>query len=150
MPQPNNPEDQEPLMVASLVGVDVKLLQTKLLERSREREIDGDALELLQTHKLGGRHAARLNKFLTTMERQSELNLYFTVRSHRKWLGSFIIFAKRLVRKLLKWLFEPLLEQQSNWNRSAYQTHVYQLRILQELEERMGQLEYQVESERSK
>lgn len=40
----------------------------------------------------------------------------FTIRSHRKFIGPFLVLAKRAVRKTLYWLIRPYWEQQINFN----------------------------------
>ncbi|MZK53461.1 hypothetical protein [Clostridium beijerinckii] len=43
----------------------------------------------------------------------------FTIRSHRKFIGPFLILAKRAVRKILYWFIKPYWEQQTNFNAAA-------------------------------
>lgn len=42
----------------------------------------------------------------------------WVLRSHRKFIGKFIIFGKKVVRKLLRWYIEPIVEQQNRFNGS--------------------------------
>lgn len=38
------------------------------------------------------------------------------ITSHRKIIGRFIVFGKRLVRKFLRWYINPLIDQQREFN----------------------------------
>jgi len=39
-----------------------------------------------------------------------------SITSHRKWIGRFIVFGKRVVRKLLRWYINPIAEDQTRFN----------------------------------
>lgn len=47
------------------------------------------------------------------------IRAYLPISSHRKVIGKVIIFAKKAVRKCLKWYIEPIVEQQNEFNASA-------------------------------
>lgn len=48
-----------------------------------------------------------------------EITSYWVLRSNRKVIGKFITFGKKVVRKLLKWYIEPIVEQQNKFNGSV-------------------------------
>lgn len=48
-----------------------------------------------------------------------EITPYWVLRSSRKVIGKFITFGKKVVRKLLKWYIEPIVEQQNRFNGSV-------------------------------
>ena len=50
-----------------------------------------------------------------------ELHYYRPIYSCRKFIGRGIVFGKRVVRKLLKFLLEPLVEEQNNFNSAVTQ-----------------------------
>lgn len=43
----------------------------------------------------------------------------FIITSHRKYIGKFIVFSKKNVRKILKWYINPPWEKQRGFNGSA-------------------------------
>ena len=47
-----------------------------------------------------------------------EVSSHWAITSHRKFIGKFIIIGKKIVRKLLKWYVEPIIEQQNEFNGS--------------------------------
>lgn len=51
-----------------------------------------------------------------------EIHYYRPIYSCRKFIGRAIVFGKRVVRKLLKFLIEPLVGEQTNFNSAVTQT----------------------------
>lgn len=43
----------------------------------------------------------------------------FPITSHRKITGKFIVFGKKLLRKLLRWYIDPIIERQIEYNMST-------------------------------
>jgi FkbM family methyltransferase len=56
---------------------------------------------------------------LDRMRQFSHVSTYYTITSHRPIIGPFIVFGKRLVRKLLKWYVERVCQMQSEFNAAA-------------------------------
>lgn len=54
--------------------------------------------------------------YLTTMESMRENFAFRQIHSHRKVIGSVIVFFKRFIRKMLKWYIEPVCFQQTDFN----------------------------------
>lgn len=48
-----------------------------------------------------------------------EIHSHWSISSHRKFIGRFIVFFKKIVRKLLKWYIDPIVEQQNRFNGSV-------------------------------
>lgn len=42
------------------------------------------------------------------------------ITSHRKVLGKYIVFFKKVFRKLTRWLFRPFVDQQNNVNQLVF------------------------------
>ncbi|MDR3541809.1 MAG: class I SAM-dependent methyltransferase [Desulfosporosinus sp.] len=47
------------------------------------------------------------------------VNIDFPITSHRKTIGHFIVFGKKLMRKFLRWYVNPSMEQQREFNGSV-------------------------------
>lgn len=56
---------------------------------------------------------------LDRMRQYSHVSTYYTITSHRPIIGPFIVFGKRVVRKLLKWYVERVCQMQSDFNAAA-------------------------------
>jgi O-antigen chain-terminating methyltransferase len=48
-----------------------------------------------------------------------EITSYWAITSHRKYIGKFLVLGKKIVRKLLKWYVNPIIEQQNEFNGSV-------------------------------
>lgn len=57
-----------------------------------------------------------IHQYINIMEKNRKNYAYRNIFSHRKVLGPFIVFTKKLVRKVLKWYIEPFTFQQSDFN----------------------------------
>ena len=53
---------------------------------------------------------------LQVLEGQKETSYYRVIVSDRKVIGKLVIFTKRVIRRLLKWLIEPICAQQTAFN----------------------------------
>ena len=51
-----------------------------------------------------------------------QIHYYRPIYSCRKWIGSFIVFGKKAARKLLKFLIEPVVEEQNQFNSAVVRT----------------------------
>lgn len=65
----------------------------------------------------------------------------FPINSHRKFIGSFLIFGKKIVRKFLRWYIHPLAENQSIYNS-------YNLYLSSELKDYISFLENKVNQQK--
>ena len=68
------------------------------------------------TGLLFNKEADKYQESLQTLNALADNRAFRPISSHRKLLGSIIIFFKRIVRKLLKWYIEPISEQQTDFN----------------------------------
>jgi FkbM family methyltransferase len=57
--------------------------------------------------------------YINSMLQTRENYAYRYLHSHRKVIGPLIIFAKKVVRKLLKWYVEPIAFQQTRFNNAV-------------------------------
>jgi O-antigen chain-terminating methyltransferase len=87
---------------------------------------------------------------LSSLQSSREIR-YFHLTSHRKFLGSFVLLAKKLVRKLLT----PSLERQTGYNTANIRLahHLWEhaealQRINQELVEQVNELRHELTEER--
>lgn len=51
-----------------------------------------------------------------------QIHYYRPIYSCRKWIGSGIVFGKKVARKLLKFLIEPVVEEQNQFNSATVRT----------------------------
>lgn len=55
------------------------------------------------------------------------------ITSHRKYIGSFIVFCKKVIRRLLKWLFFSYIDQQNQMNAKTIET----IELIEELQKKI-------------
>lgn len=60
-----------------------------------------------------------LNRYIMLLDSNRENHAYRQISSHRKWIGSIIVFGKKVVRKFLKWYIEPITIQQTKFNNAV-------------------------------
>lgn len=84
-----------------------------------------------------------LNGAISKMDITKENYAYRPIFSCRKWIGSLIVFFKKVVRKCLKWYIEPICFQQTDFNNAAVSA-IRQLRIaalrMEEMEQQYQEL----------
>lgn len=51
-----------------------------------------------------------------------QIHYYRPIYSCRKWIGGCIVFGKKVARKLLKFLIEPIVEEQNQFNAATVRT----------------------------
>lgn len=71
-------------------------------------------------------------QFTTELEqvnRRWDVSPEFYITSHRRSIGKFIVFGKKVIRKLLRWYVNPVFEKQKGFNASVTRT----LNIVKEL-----------------
>lgn len=51
-----------------------------------------------------------------------QIHYYRPIYSCRKWIGDWIIFGKKVARKLLRFLIEPMVEEQNKFNSATVRT----------------------------
>ncbi|MEK4128666.1 FkbM family methyltransferase [Solibacillus sp. FSL W8-0474] len=74
-----------------------------------------------------------LQKELAIMDLNRDNPAHKNLTSHRKVLGSPIIFGKKVVRRLLKWYLNPITQQQSTFNTSSTKAIISIYSILEDL-----------------
>lgn len=62
-----------------------------------------------------------LDQVLRNNNGKGNISSEWTITSHRKYTGRFIVLGKRIVRKFLKWLIDPLVEQQREFNNGIFE-----------------------------
>ena len=58
----------------------------------------------------------KLDEELRTANGLFQIHYYRPIYSCRKFIGGFLVFGKKVVRKLLKFLIEPVVEEQNQFN----------------------------------
>lgn len=57
-----------------------------------------------------------LPEYLRMVNNVWEVNPYFNIHSHRKFIGKIILFVKKVIRKSISWYVAPIVEQQNEFN----------------------------------
>lgn len=89
-------------------SIEEKVIYEKLVNGNESR----DMINPVNSHRT-------LYADLDRMQQFSHVSTYYTITSHRPIIGPFIVFGKRVVRKLLKWHVERVCQLQSNFNASV-------------------------------
>ena len=66
-----------------------------------------------------GRYYEEINGHLRTMDKSRENVAFRNLASNRPVVGRWVVFAKRVIRKCLKWYIEPICFQQTEFNNAA-------------------------------
>lgn len=53
---------------------------------------------------------------LTKLNRSWNISVEYSISSHRKGIGNFIVLGKKIVRKLLRWYIKPIMNDQAEYN----------------------------------
>jgi len=69
-------------------------------------------------------YAAEMLQHITAMDALRENLAFRQLYSCRKYIGKFIVFFKRVVRKCLKWYIEPICFQQTEFNNAAFSAFI--------------------------
>ena len=65
------------------------------------------------------KNSQEIIKNINTMENKRINSAHRHIMSHRRFIGSIIVFLKKTVRKLLKWYINPICEQQTEFNNAV-------------------------------
>ncbi|WP_276840022.1 hypothetical protein [Anaerovibrio lipolyticus] len=91
--------------------IEVKAEENGLCLRSGEEGYVDSMAKLAEQLELCKRYA--------TLMKGSAVIREWQITSHRRKIGWLIVFCKKVVRKLLRWLLNPYFEQVSNFNKNA-------------------------------
>ncbi|SFM12965.1 methyltransferase, FkbM family [Paenibacillus sp. 1_12] len=67
-------------------------------------------------------YSLEIDRLLDTLLKTRENHARRFLHSHRKVIGPFIVFGKKVIRKLLKWYIDPVMIQQTQFNNAATST----------------------------
>ncbi|WP_369594568.1 FkbM family methyltransferase [Lysinibacillus pakistanensis] len=97
-----------------------EIIYNKMLEyiSKHNSQIDPRHVEVQSMDELQSNCA----KYIAIMDSNKENHAHKPIHSHRKILGPFIIFGKKVVRKLLKWYLNPITQQQNTFNQAVTST----------------------------
>lgn len=93
----------------------------------------------------GDSSSNHLEELLSRMAFHSDNRAFWEIKSHRPILGNFIVFLKRVERKLIKWYIEPICNRQSDFNHTTYDVVNEMLREIVALELKIKLLEKNIE-----
>jgi len=95
------------------------IIYNKLLKKPTPEELGGGAGQGADASIVTYSRYPDLNHYISTMEQTRNNHAHRFLYSRRRILGPFILFGKKVVRKLLKWYLEPVAEQQTVFNCAA-------------------------------
>ncbi|MGO4345185.1 FkbM family methyltransferase [Paenibacillus sp. MCAF9] len=127
--------EQEIIFEKLLKGLNINEQQ---IEKHQETSLDTN-LFLLEIR-------GYINSMLQTRENYA----YRYLHSHRKVIGPLIIFAKKVVRKLLKWYVEPIAFQQTKFNSAVTPAIGRMTEIVSELTLKTNKIEGSYEENQEK
>jgi O-antigen chain-terminating methyltransferase len=129
-------------------GRDVSVILAELREQVRERR------ERLVVNDPGGPHALNLAELRRSADAVNDtwfVSAHLPITWDLRVVGRLGAYTKRLVRLLLRWYINPIVEQQNRFNaataRAIVEINAYQERMTREwqaLEERIERLEEQL------
>ena len=132
----------------SEAGRDVSAILAELREQVRERR------ERMSVNEPGDPQALNLAELRRSADAVNDtwfVSAHLPITWDRRVIGRVGAYTKRLVRLLLRWYINPIVEQQNRFNaataRAIVEINAYQERMTREwraLEERIGRLEEQV------
>jgi len=107
-----------------MINIDNKIIDPKILmERVRKDVLHKKKIEYEMNASINGNmDLSDLSKDIDSIYINiQKLNENWqisdmTIKSHRKYIGRFIVFVKRLVRKMIYWFIRPYWDQQVNFN----------------------------------
>lgn len=110
-----------------MVEVNSKIIDsTELMDRVRKNILNkkevtiGDELFIDKNLNLDSINKDIDSLFMNIQKLNETWQIHDSViKSHRKILGPFLVFAKRFVRKMLYWLMRPYIDQQVKFNSYA-------------------------------
>lgn len=104
----------------SEISVDSIIKKMKIELNSRNIEDDIDDLKLCTD--LNGesfRGLLEIHKDLELLNLTWNNPVEYTITSHRRFIGKFIVFGKKVVRKFLRWYINPIIISQNEFNAKA-------------------------------
>lgn len=96
-------------------NISVKDIMRQIKENVSKRNIQDDLLSKVSTKEFSANlaelegHQYILNKIWT-------YSADYPIVSHRPFFGKFIVFTKKVIRKLLRWYINPIVEKQIEFN----------------------------------
>lgn len=109
----------EPWINMKFSSVEHEVIFNKLYDRLKNEgnpmHINEDVMSTSDTQK----NLSDIHKYIKLMLQTRENYAYRHLTSHRKVLGRPILFAKKIIRKLLKWYIEPITFQQTTFNNTT-------------------------------
>jgi len=96
-------------------NVEHKVIFEKLADAPLYNRINGAGYEQRDDDPVG-RYLREVAERVQTLVAQQHNPYYRVIVSHRKGIGKLIVFVKRVIRRLLKWLIEPICAQQTAFN----------------------------------
>lgn len=91
-----------------------QIIYNKLIEYSDVKNNDN-----IPVASYSNNHIAEICRLIPELERTRENNANRPITSHRRFVGRFVIFFKKVVRKLTRFYIDPIAVQQTEFNNTV-------------------------------
>ncbi len=96
-------------------SIEEEIIYNKLIQYSNIKDCDS----IITASACSNDHLSEILRLIPELERTRENVAQRPITSHRKFIGSFIVFFKKVVRKLTKFYVEPVALQQTEFNNTV-------------------------------
>lgn len=98
------------------------------------RQLEGDLQAQIQEMK----------RVVTQLKNVAQIQDDFNITSHRKYIGRFIVFGKKVVRKFLRWYIHPIAEKQTIYNHANIDSMYYMTECIEQIENHIMDITKQI------
>ncbi|PZD96384.1 hypothetical protein DNH61_07680 [Paenibacillus sambharensis] len=118
-------------------NIDVKKIMKQIKENLNKRSYEDDLVKTSSYHTNNrGINLSALEEYQLLLNRTWNNSTAFPITSHRRGIGTIIVFVKKVIRKSISWYMNPIMQRQTEFNANvvrAYNEIVTQLKIMEEV-----------------
>ena len=100
-------------------SVEHEVIFHKLMEGLQHTHDIGLSVSVQKGDMDKDKYMGEIHAYINEMSRTRENRAHRYLHSHRRVIGPFIVFGKKVVRKLLKWYLDPVSNQQTEFNNAV-------------------------------
>jgi 2-polyprenyl-3-methyl-5-hydroxy-6-metoxy-1,4-benzoquinol methylase len=119
-------------------NIDVKDIMKQLKQNISKREYVDDILTNIESKQANHVNLTELESKIYHLNRIWNYSAHQPLSSHRKVVGKFVTFIKKVQRKLIKWYINPIVDKQVAFNAET-------VRIFNELHDTLNQTLQQID-----
>ncbi|UHA71655.1 FkbM family methyltransferase [Paenibacillus sp. 481] len=106
-------------MSLKYTSVEHEVIFNKLMEGLQRTEDINQSIPFQNNSIEKNKYMEEIHTHINVMSNTRENRAHRYIHSHRKVLGPFIVFGKKVVRKFLKWYLDPVANQQTEFNNAV-------------------------------